>query len=34
VTELFADTFYWLAVANINDPHHDLAIANTVFAPP
>jgi uncharacterized protein len=29
VTELFADTFYWLAVANVNNPYHATAIART-----
>jgi hypothetical protein len=29
VTQLFADTFYWLAVANVNDPYHQQAVTST-----
>jgi predicted nucleic acid-binding protein len=29
VNELFVDTFYWLAAANVNDPYHEEAIART-----
>jgi hypothetical protein len=29
MTEHFADTFHWLAVANVNDPFHAAAIERT-----